>query len=264
MSEIICRNLSIGYNNKAIRENLNFSIPTQAYTCIVGENGSGKTTLMRTILGLLPPLAGNLEFHDLLPTDLAYLPQQSLVQKDFPASVREVVLSGCLKDIGWRPFYTRKEKEKASEAMDKLQIRQLEKCSYRELSGGQQQRVLLARALCAANKVLFLDEPTAGLDPNMTAELYDLIYHLHEDGMGIIMITHDLLGSLARADYVLELQDEEVKLSSSAEYLSEILMQNKELYENEGEIEEDAYKLSLEMLKELARKTKEQSNGRVS
>ena len=179
MAQITCKNLTLGYENRAIQENLNFSINAGDYLCIVGENGSGKSTLMKTLLHLQPPISGTIELGDgLRKNEIGYLPQQTLVQRDFPASVKEIVLSGCQGHCGLRPFYNKEEKETARKAMEKMMILELQNRCYRELSGGQQQRVLLARALCAAKKILLLDEPVSGLDPRVTAEMYQLIQDL--------------------------------------------------------------------------------------
>ena len=192
MSQLECKNLTLGYGTKTVIENLSFSVNKGDYLCIVGENGSGKSTLMKTILHLLKPLAGSIETGDgLLSDEISYLPQQTDVQRDFPASVQEIVLSGCQSRCGKRPFYNKEEKHLAEAAMEKLGITHLAKKCYRELSGGQQQRTLLARALCAAQKMLLLDEPVTGLDPSATQEMYDLIEQLNKSGITIIMISHD-------------------------------------------------------------------------
>ena len=165
MALITCQNLCLGYDGREILHDLSFEVNSGDYLCIVGENGSGKSTLMRTILGLQRPLAGQILTGDgLRVSEIGYLPQQTPVQKDFPASVREVVLSGFEGKCGWRPFYTKTEKQQAEENIRAMGIETLSRRCYRELSGGQQQRVLLARALCATSKLLFLDEPVSGLD----------------------------------------------------------------------------------------------------
>ena len=194
MAQITCKNLTLGYDNRAIQEDLNFSISAGDYLCIVGENGSGKSTLMKTLLHLQQPISGSIELGDgLKKNEIGYLPQQTLVQRDFPASVKEIVLSGCQSRCGLRPFYNKEEKRVAREAMERMMIQDLSDQCYRELSGGQQQRVLLARALCAAQKILLLDEPVSGLDPRVTAEMYQLIRELNKkDGITIIMISHDI------------------------------------------------------------------------
>ena len=159
MAQILCENLELGYEGRAVVRDLNFEVNRGDYLCVVGENGSGKSTLIKTLLGLKKPMGGEIRFGDgLEPDEIGYLPQQTIVQRDFPASVREIVLSGCLNRTGFRPFYTREEKKKAEDSLERLGIRMLEKRCYRELSGGQQQRVLLARALCATRSMLLLDE----------------------------------------------------------------------------------------------------------
>ena len=204
MTQLKCTGLTLGYEGRAIVENLNFEVEAGDYLCIVGENGAGKSTLMRTILGLQPAMSGTVEFGGgVTRREIGYLPQQTPVQRDFPASVREVVLSGCLPRQGLRPFYAKEDRDRAAEAMERLGITALARRCYRELSGGQQQRVLLARALCATRKLLLLDEPTAGLDPHVTAEMYRLIDGLNRDGITVIMISHDLEAALTWAKTIL-------------------------------------------------------------
>lgn len=204
MAQLSCKDLAIGYDNRPIASNINFEIESGDYIAIVGENGAGKSTLMKTLLGLLPPLSGEITFGEgLKKNEIGYLPQQTVVQKDFPASVWEVVLSGCLAKTGFRPFYSAAEKWTAQENIEKMGITHLKKRSYRELSGGQQQRVLLARALCATEKILLLDEPVSGLDPIVTAEMYDIIQKLNRDGTTIIMISHDIHSALYYANKIL-------------------------------------------------------------
>ena len=209
MAQIICRNLSIGYEGRAIMQNINFSVNKGDYLCVVGQNGSGKSTLMKTMLHLQQPVAGAVLLGDgLKENEIGYLPQQTVVQKDFPASVREIVLSGCQNRCGIRPFYNRKEKMCAEEMMQRLQITDLAKRCYRELSGGQQQRTLLARALCATKKLLLLDEPVSGLDPKATEEMYQLIQLINrEEKITIIMISHDIKAAMTYASHVLYLGD---------------------------------------------------------
>ena len=208
MAQLICDNLTLGYNSNIVLENVSFSVEKGDYLCIIGENGSGKTTLMKTILRLEKPLKGQISTGDgVLPDEIGYLPQQTQVQRDFPASVWEIVLSGCQSRCGKRPFYIKEEKQLAVEAMKRMEITDLSKRCYRELSGGQQQRVLLARALCAAQKMLLLDEPVSGLDPSVTQEMYELIEQLHKDGITIMMITHDVEAAKKYATKILKVQD---------------------------------------------------------
>lgn len=220
MSILTCRDLSLGYDGNAILEPLNFSVENGDYLCIVGENGSGKSTLMKTILGLNSPISGQvLTGEGLRQTEIGYLPQQTETQKDFPASVWEIVLSGFQNQCGMRPFYRREEKERAERALERLGIVPLRNRCYRELSGGQQQRALLARALCATTKLLFLDEPVTGLDPAVTAELYRLIRDLNEEeGITIIMISHDISAAMQYAKHILHMGDS-VFYGSVEEYL---------------------------------------------
>ncbi len=205
MPQIVCENASLGYDGKPIVTGLNFTVNAGDYLCIVGENGSGKSTLMKTILNLTPPLAGSIYMEGLKPTQIGYLPQQTQVQRDFPASVLEIVLSGFQGQRGWRPFYTKEEKAAASANLKKLGLEGFERRCYRELSGGQQQRVLLARALCATQKCLLLDEPISGLDPKATAQMYEIIEQLHREGITIIMISHDVGVALADATHILHI-----------------------------------------------------------
>ena len=205
MPQIVCENASLGYDGKPIVTGLSFTVNAGDYLCIVGENGSGKSTLMKTILNLTPPLAGSIYMEGLKPTQIGYLPQQTQVQRDFPASVLEIVLSGFQGQRGWRPFYTKEEKAAASANLKKLGLEGFERRCYRELSGGQQQRVLLARALCATQKCLLLDEPISGLDPRATAQMYEIIEQLHREGITIIMISHDVGVALADATHILHI-----------------------------------------------------------
>ena len=202
-----CEGLSLGYNGHEIVRDLSFEVRTGDYLCIVGENGSGKTTLMKTLLGLQQPLSGRLVTGDGFKlSQIGYLPQQTEVQKDFPASVWEIVLSGCGGRQGLRPFYSRAEKQRARDNMEKLGLTPIAKKCYRELSGGQQQRVLLARALCATQTMLLLDEPVSGLDPKVTAEMYRLIDDLHrDDGITVVMISHDIEAAVRYADHILHI-----------------------------------------------------------
>lgn len=209
MSQLICSGLTLGYEGHVVLRGLDFSVDAGNYLCIVGENGSGKSTLMKTILGLLKPVSGTIAWGgDLRENEIGYLPQQTVVQKDFPATVQEIVLSGCQGRAGRRPFYNKAEKELARQNMEKMGISSLSRRCYRELSGGQQQRVLLARALCATRKILLMDEPVSGLDPRVTAEMYDLIRRLNREGVTVIMISHDIAAAVRYASHILHIGDE--------------------------------------------------------
>lgn len=219
MAQLTCTNLTLGYDSKIILENLNFSVNKGDYLCILGDNGSGKTTLMKTLLNLLKPISGSITRGDgLLKDEIGYLPQQNEVQKDFPASVKEIVLSGCQSRCGNRPFYNKAEKQLAMQAMEKMEIADLAKRCFRDLSGGQQQRVLLARAICATQKMFLLDEPVSALDPESTQEMYQLIKNLNDEGITIIMISHDVEGALNYASHILYI-GEKIFFGTKEEYL---------------------------------------------
>ena len=206
MPQLTVKNLTLGYEGKTVVSGLSFEVNAGDCLCIVGENGSGKSTLMKAILNLNPPMSGEIVTDDgLKPNEIGYLPQQTAVQKDFPASVGEVVLSGCLNRCGMRPFYNAAEKRIAKDNMKKLGIAALEKHCYRELSGGQQQRALLARALCAAGKIILLDEPTAGLDPKAAADMYEVIGGLNKSGVTVVMISHDVGAAVNCASHILHI-----------------------------------------------------------
>ena len=223
MALITCQDLTLGYENTPVAQHLSFTVAQGQYLCIVGENGSGKSTLMKTLLGLRAPLAGSITFGDgLHKNEIGYLPQQTPVQRDFPASVQEVVLSGCLNRCGLRPFYYKAERALAARSMERLGIAPIARRCYRELSGGQQQRVLLARALCATRKLLLLDEPVAGLDPKVTAELYDLVAELNRtDGITVIMISHDIAAAVQYASHILHIgEGQRLFFGTAAAYLN--------------------------------------------
>jgi len=209
MSYIEVKDLSVGYDGVAVEKNIDFTVHKGDYLCIVGENGSGKTTLMKTLLGLTAPLSGQIIYgDDLSRNEIGYLPQQTVVQKDFPASVKEIVMSGLCAGSGLRPFYNKDEKAIAEKNMRRMDIEDLKDRCYRELSGGQQQRVLLARALCATGKVLLLDEPVSGLDPRVTVTMYELIRDLNKEGITIIMVSHDIAAAVKYASHILHIGDE--------------------------------------------------------
>ena len=221
MSLITCKNLSFEYDGVPAVQNINFSVSDGDYLCIVGENGTGKSTLIKGILRLKKPFQGEIILNNELSTDaIGYLPQQTVNQKDFPASVCEVVLSGCLNNLGLKPFFTGKEKKIAKNNMEKLGILQIKNACYCDLSGGQQQRVLLARALCATKKIIVLDEPVSGLDPIVTQELYELICHInHVHKITIVMVSHDIKAAIKYASHILHLQNTQQFFGTTKEYL---------------------------------------------
>lgn len=214
---LACKDLSLGYEGHPVADGVSFTLERGDYLCIIGENGSGKSTLVKTLLSLQPSLSGSIAWAERVT--VGYLPQQTPVQRDFPATVEEIVLSGFLAKSGLRPFFRKREKELAQEKMARLGIGHLKKRCYRELSGGQQQRVLLARALCATGDLLLLDEPAAGLDPKVTAELYELIASLNRDeGITIIMVSHDLPAVRSYATHVLHVMHGGCTFGTLAQY----------------------------------------------
>lgn len=220
MAFIECKNAAFGYEGKAAVDQLNFKVEEGNYLCIVGENGSGKSTLMKGILGLISPMEGEIILSDgLKKNEIGYLPQQTDVQKNFPASVYEVVISGRLNRIGRRIFFGKKDRQEAYEKMKMMGIYELRNQSYQELSGGQRQRVLLARALCATQKVLLLDEPVTGLDPATTKEMYRCIRELNrKHGIAIIMISHDIEMAVSEASHILQLAETQLFFGTTEEY----------------------------------------------
>ncbi len=220
MSLIECKNLTVSYENRTVLDNLSFAVEEGDYLSIIGENGSGKTTLLSVLLGLKKVQSGEILFQNgLRPDRIGYLPQQKEAQKDFPASVYEVVLSGCLNRRGLRPFYSKAEKKRALDAMEKLGISELKDRCYRLLSGGQQQRTLLARALCATGKLLVLDEPVTGLDPVAASELYRILGELNEQGIAIVTVTHDIREAVKLSKHILHLHRDSVFFGDTCCYL---------------------------------------------
>lgn len=206
MALITFEGVGLSYGGDNVAHDVSFSVNAGEFWGIVGENGSGKSTLMKALLGLIPCASGRIVMGEgLKPNEIGYLPQQSMIQRDFPASVEEVVLSGTIGYRGLKPFYGRRERALAEKNMDMLGLLPFRKHSYQELSGGQQQRVLLARALCATKKCLVLDEPTTGLDPVVTAEFYRLLHTINESGMTIIMVSHDVEEAVRSCSMILHL-----------------------------------------------------------
>ena len=207
MSQLECKNISIAYEKENVVDNLSIAIEKGDYVSIIGENGTGKSSLLKGILGIVPTRSGQVLFDEgCSRKNIGYLSQQNSMQKDFPASVYEVVISGCLKNRGFMPFYTKKEKELAALNLKKMGMYDLKNSCYAELSGGQKQRVLLARALCATDRMIILDEPVTGLDPVATADMYHLVNKLNKDyGITIIMVTHDIDNAVKYSNKILHM-----------------------------------------------------------
>lgn len=220
MAFITCKDLAVGYDQTIVCENINFEVNRGDYLYIIGENGAGKSTLMKTLLHLIRPVGGSFEVGDgLMPYEIGYLPQQTVVQKDFPASVEEIVLSGTIARRHFRAFYSKEDKKTAKENMQRMNVWELRKKCYRNLSGGQQQRVLLARALCATTKLLLLDEPVTGLDPKVSIEFYQCIENLNKEGTTIIMVSHDLNAAMKYASHILHIGKEDFYYGEKERYI---------------------------------------------
>ena len=220
MSYIEVNDVSIGYEGIALSKHLKFSVDKGDYLCIVGENGAGKSTLMKTLLRLQPAIKGEIIYSDELgQNDIGYLPQQTLIQKDFPASVWEIVMSGNLAKTGRRPFFNKEDKKRAEDSLKKLDAWELRKETFRNLSGGQKQRVLLARALTATSKIILLDEPVSGLDARVTEEMYNVVKNLNKDGVTIVMISHDITTAVRYASHILHLGRRQLFFGKTEEYV---------------------------------------------
>ncbi len=221
MSQIICKDMTLGYDGKAVVESLSFSVEKGDYLCIVGENGAGKSTLVKALLKLKKPMSGEIVMdEDAERNGIGYLPQQTEIQRDFPASVYEIVLSGCVGRLGKRLLFSGQQKKMALENMKKLGIENLAKCCYRQLSGGQQQRVLLARALCASGNILLLDEPAAGLDPVATNEMYSIIFDLNKtQNITVVMVSHDIKAAVKYAKHILHIGHQPMFFGKTEDYI---------------------------------------------
>lgn len=220
MALITCEHVCLGYDGQTVLRDVNFTVSRGDLLCVVGENGSGKSTLIKGLLGLKAPEQGSITLGDgLVRNEIGYLPQQTQLQRDFPASVAEVVRSGCINQMHGRPFYSRADRARAQENMERMGIEDLAHHSYQALSGGQQQRVLLARALCATSKLLLLDEPVAGLDPVATGEMYNLLKLINLcDGVTVIMVSHDVAAAERYATHILQLGHSQLYFGTVAGY----------------------------------------------
>ena len=221
MALITCKDLAFSYSGDTVLSGVNFAVNQGDYLCIVGENGSGKSTLMRGLLGLKEPSAGTITYGDgLKPNEIGYLPQQTDMQRDFPASVFEVALSGRLNSLGRRFFYSKADRAETERNLERIGMLELKNRCYQELSGGQQQRVLLARALDATSKLLLLDEPVAGLDPVATVDMYNILKLINLcDGVTVVMVSHDVNAALRYATHILQLGHTQLYFGSVKDYV---------------------------------------------
>lgn len=215
------KNLTVKYANSVVIDKASFSVTEGDFICVVGANGSGKSTLIKTLLGLISPAEGKVEFlGGLKRTQVGYLPQESRIEQGFPATVTEVVLSGTLGRLGRIPIYRKAEKERAKEALKLLKITKLEDKSFSGLSGGERQKVLLARALVATEKLLILDEPSNNLDQRSRAGFYKILKQLNEEAkLTILMITHDLDAEDLIGNKILSIKNAKVELTTTEEFL---------------------------------------------
>ena len=221
MAFITSEGLTLAYDSGVVASNISFTVDKGDYLCIVGDNGSGKSTLIKAILGLHPVFGGVLTVSpDIKKEGIGYLPQHTPAQRDFPASVKEIVRSGCLRRAGLRPFLRRSDKQLANEAMARMGIDHLAGRCYRELSGGQQQRVLLARAFCATGQLILLDEPIAGLDPLAMTEMYNMIADMNREGVAVIMVSHDVSAAVQYATHILHMGKTTSFFGTTEEYLA--------------------------------------------
>lgn len=223
MEIIEVNKLSLGYEKKVVLNNINFKLEEGDFLCVVGPNGSGKSTLIKGILGLIKPINGKVLYNGIKQNSIGYMPQETKVDANFPASVFEIVLSGTLNQLGLKPFYTKKEKEKASKSLKILKIENLKEKSFTDLSGGQRQKVLLARSLCTASKLLILDEPSNNLDSKSKKELYQTVIDLNKNqNMTVIMITHDLDHNNLLGNKILSLREEKIFFGTTDEFVRSV------------------------------------------
>lgn len=222
MSLIELENVTLGYDKHIVLKNIDLKIEEGDFICVVGPNGSGKSTLIKGILGLIKPLKGKIKYNGLKQNFIGYMPQETKVDANFPASVSEIVLSGTLNSIGLKPFYSKEAKEKVLKTLKLLNIENIKNKSFADLSGGQRQKVLLARSLCATSKLLILDEPSNNLDTKSKEKLYETIKNLNEEGITIIMITHDLDHDTLLGNKILSLREDEIFFGTTEEFVRRI------------------------------------------
>lgn len=216
------QNLHMSYGNKKVLTNINFEINQGDFLTIIGENGSGKSTLVKGLLGLKSLDEGTVNYLGVDLNQIGYLPQNTQIQHDFPASVKEIVLSGCVNRLKKRFFYNAQDKQRMRRQLQRLQIEDLANQHYIDLSIGQRQRVLLARALCATDQLIILDEPVTSLDPHITRSFYELLKELNQQGLTVVMITHDISQVVDAATKVLLLNGQVQYFGNAQDYLVDI------------------------------------------
>ena len=228
MSLIKCNNIEFKYDGKEILKNISFEVNKGDYLCIIGENGSGKSTLLNIISGVLKPNNGTVTLDsNLSKKEIGYLPQKSEIYENFPASVYEVVISGCVNKLSIIPFCRRKEKQIANYNMNLLEISNIKNKCFHELSGGQKQRVLLARTLCSTRDIILLDEPVSGLDPIITESFYNVVNHLNnEHGTTVVMVSHDIQNCFKYASHILYIGKELFYYGSKSDFLNSEFSKN--------------------------------------
>jgi ABC-type Mn2+/Zn2+ transport system ATPase subunit len=218
-SIITLDNLAIGYNGQPVLSGISLSIARGTFTAILGANGSGKSTLLKTLLGLLPTVAGKIQIT--APAVFGYVPQAIEFDPLFLLTGFEVALMGVYGRVGTGRFVPHRERDFARECLRATDAEKFARKKFSELSGGQKQRVLIARALGARPDVLVLDEPTAGVDAAATHALLEFISQLHaEQKLTILLVTHDLPLVRKHAQQVIWLHQGKVLLGTAAELLS--------------------------------------------
>jgi len=189
------QSVDAGYNGKAVIRDANMEIYGQDFIGMIGPNGGGKTTLLKVILGVLKPFRGKVIYYNVYDDQrvkrIGYLPQFSMIDQKFPISAQEVVMSGLMPHHGLTRRYTREDRKKARQMLEKMGVSHLKNKVIGELSGGQMQRVFLARAVIGSPRLLILDEPNTFVDNKFEGELYEHLRELNKE-MAIILVTHDI------------------------------------------------------------------------
>lgn len=202
------RSVTFGYGGAPVLEDVSLHLHAGQFAALVGPSGAGKTTLLRLLLGSLTPTRGTLviggrEVTGRPASHVGYVPQLETINWNFPVTAEQVVLMGRVRRSGYLPWYGRSDHARAADLLEKLEIGDVAQRPIRALSGGQQQRVFLARALIAEPDLLILDEPTSGVDARTAEEILHLLAHLNQQGITILMTTHDLNAAAAHVPWVI-------------------------------------------------------------